>query len=139
MPRPSALFAASFATLATVAAVACSSGDDAKPTTAELKYPTGECGNAARECPDGPKPVFTDVFPIIQAKCNDCHVGGAGKPWQLDTYENVAHWATQVRADLQRCTMPPADAGNQLTTEERKLLITWVVCGTAGPVDAGTD
>lgn len=111
-----------------VLASACS--DPAKDKATSALGPSGECGDTSQKCP-GASPSFgKDVFPIIQAKCNDCHVGGAGKPWPLDNWEDIAHWKNPLFHELTACTMPPADAGNQLTVEERKTILEWVACGT---------
>jgi hypothetical protein len=34
-----------------------------------------------------------------------------------------------VRDELLDCSMPPLDSGASMTTEERKAILTWILCG----------
>lgn len=80
-------------------------------------------------CPD-PPPHYADVQAIITLRCVNCHSGDPGGPWPLTTYVDVADWASLVRADVEGCSMPPADGGTPLMTDaERTALLTWLSCG----------
>jgi hypothetical protein len=87
------------------------------------------CGQPApSRCPT-PKPSYSkDVARILDAKCNDCHVGGAGQPWSLADYQSVDDWRVSILQDILSCTMPPLDGGVALTVEERDVIAGWVAC-----------
>lgn len=80
-------------------------------------------------CPTAVPSYAHDVQPILDAKCNGCHTGAAGEPWALTNYPDVEAWALSISFDLTRCTMPPADAGADLTQAELASLLGWIVCG----------
>ena len=110
--------------LLAVVASACSSAEDnGGRTTDAVCSPV-----APTECID-PAPHYPDVAPIFEQRCASCHTGAAGGPWPLDTYGNVADWATLVRDELLRCSMPPKDSGVTLTPEERDQILLWLRCG----------
>lgn len=50
-------------------------------------------------------------------------------PRPLDTYGHISDWQREVRDELVRCTMPPADAGVVFPAEERDAILTWLRCG----------
>ena len=79
------------------------------------------CGN--------PTARFSDIEPILKARCESCHDGQPGSPWPFNTYSNFADWSDLVRADLVTCSMPPPDAPQTLTKEERAQLLDWLRCG----------
>ena len=83
---------------------------------------------APTECPE-PAPHYPDVAPIFERRCASCH-GIAGGPWPLDNYEHVADWASFVRDELLRCSMPPPDSGVTMPAEERDQILAWVRCGS---------
>lgn len=83
---------------------------------------------APRACVE-PKPVYDDVAPIFQERCVLCHNGAAGGPWPLTSYGHVADWQIEIRDQVSKCTMPPADAGIAITTEERAKILMWIRCG----------
>ena len=78
-----------------------------------------------------PGPSFsTDVMPIIDRRCNNCHAEGTdGGPWPLGQYADIFAWRNAIEDDLLRCTMPPADGGTSLPDAERAVLMAWIVCG----------
>ena len=114
--------------LATLAFVgACSDGTASKqtstaavPLVCDVTPPTS--------CTD-PTLDYAAIEPILQQRCLQCHGGQPGGPWPLDAYEHVADWANEIRAQLSSCTMPPADAGIPITSEEREKVLLWVRCG----------
>lgn len=79
-------------------------------------------------CPD-PAPRYADVSPIFESRCVTCHAGAPGGPWSLEGYGHVADWQDSIREELRYCSMPPADAGVPMTTEERVAILTWIRCG----------
>jgi uncharacterized membrane protein len=75
-------------------------------------------------------PSYKDtIAPIIEARCTSCHTGVGDAPWPLDTWENIVEWADLVATSVDRCTMPPSDAGIPFTAGEREDLRTWLICG----------
>jgi len=97
-------------------------GSGTVPLTCTVTAPTS--------CPT-PAPHYADVEPIIQQNCTaPCHAGvDPDGPWPLTTYEHVADWADIIRGDMLDCSMPPADAGVAITTDERQAILTWIRCG----------
>jgi hypothetical protein len=103
-------------------------GDSGTTTTPDGSTPGGGCGDPAPACPS-PKPSYaSDVVPILEAKCNTCHVGGKG-PWPLTDYQSVVDWRLQIIQDIEGCTMPPLDGGANLSADERHTVLGWLVCG----------
>jgi len=108
---------------------ACSSsgsggGDDPGRTTAPLVCDV----TLPKSCSD----MFVgwaDVEPIFEQRCIGCHSGESGGPWPLTSYEHVADWANEIRAQMTACSMPPVDAGIAMPTEEREKILLWVRCG----------
>jgi hypothetical protein len=49
-------------------------------------------------------------------------------PWPLTSYEHVANWQDIIRGAMLACTMPPADAGNLMTNDERMAILVWIRC-----------
>jgi hypothetical protein len=80
------------------------------------------------ECPD-PAPTYADVKPIFDSRCVVCHDGEFGGPWPLVDYPHVADWKSEIRGELQSCSMPPADAGFTISDEERTAILAWILCG----------
>lgn len=74
-------------------------------------------------------PTFTELTPVFQQRCQSCHDGSPTGPWPLVTYQHVADWQDQVRAEIVACTMPPLDGGAVITFAERQAIFTWVRCG----------
>jgi hypothetical protein len=81
-------------------------------------------------CPDPAPSYVNDVAPILDAKCNTCHVPELGRPWPLTNYADVHDWSYSILSDIARCTMPPVDAGTPaLTAAEEIAVLGWVICG----------
>jgi len=78
-------------------------------------------------CPD-PMPRYADVSPIFAARCTSCHNGSDGM-WPLSTYQHVADWYGEIRAQMLACTMPPLDSGQTMPTAERRAILDWIRCG----------
>src|SRR5262245_29009516 len=93
---------------------------------------SADAGTCPRDVPDAcvqPAPAFAaDVLPIINARCGSCHAEDAGQ-WPLNQYQYVIDWEPSFVSDIIGCTMPPADAGIELTTDERRILLNWIACG----------
>jgi len=107
-----------------LALAACDSAEAGGADTAAV----GVCAPIApTECPD-PAPHYSDVEPIFERRCASCHGATADGPWPLDTYEDVAAWATDIRDELLRCSMPPTDSGVTMTADERSQILAWVRC-----------
>ena len=113
-------------------------GDSPKPGSADAGVDAGPpdagvvpaCGSDVTPTCPNPKPSYEkDVAPILDAQCNNCHVGGATGPWPLSPYESLFHWREQLLGSLVQCTMPPVDAGETLSATERAKIIGWVACG----------
>jgi hypothetical protein len=71
---------------------------------------------------------FADVKPIFDRHCVPCHYGQLGGPWPLQSYTDIADWHDIVRDDIAFCSMPPADAGTVMTTEEKMKVLDWLRC-----------
>lgn len=95
-------------------------GPGETPYTCPVPAPTA--------CPD-PAPRYADVAPIFEQRCVICHAGNPGGPWSLADYGHVADWQDTIRTNVRDCSMPPADAGVPMTSEERLAILTWVRCG----------
>src|SRR5262245_14180673 len=79
-----------------------------------------------------------DVFPIVKARCAQCHVEHGVAPMSLTTYKDAFPWAESIRAELIAGHMPPwnADEGfgdlkhaRTLTARELDVLLTWATGG----------
>ena len=93
--------------------------DAAPPPACEIEAPT--------VCPD-PMPRYDDVSPIFAARCTSCHNGSDGM-WPLSSYQHVADWYGEIRAQMLACTMPPVDSGLSMPLEERLKILDWIRCG----------
>jgi hypothetical protein len=87
-------------------------------------------------------PFYADVAPIIAARCSVCHhAGGLETKYTFDTYAEV-HDNTAIRTriltQIYACRMPPPCAPD-LSAEERRTMLKWLVCGAPERPDAGTD
>lgn len=65
------------------------------------------CEVVAPEACGNPSLRFSDVQPLFDTHCTNCHYGELGGPWPLKSYMDVADWASIVRDDLIDCSMPP--------------------------------
>jgi hypothetical protein len=96
-----------------------SGGSSSRPEGCPLTPPT--------TCPD-PKPGYADVKPIFEQRCYSCHDGNH-QQWPLTTYQHVADWFGEVRAQMIACSMPPASAMSEMTVGERRQILEWIRCG----------
>ena len=93
-------------------------GGDAS-ATCDVERPTA--------CPDASL-RYADVAPIIAQRCTGCHNGKDGM-WPLSTYQHVADWSGEIRAQMLSCTMPPPSAGIDMPLAERQTILDWIRCG----------
>jgi hypothetical protein len=84
---------------------------------------------APSACPN-PAPTFADVQPIFHDSCGVCHGKDWTGAWPLDTYSHIADWSDVIRDELVSCSMPPADGGVMIASEERMKILSWIRCGT---------
>ena len=82
---------------------------------------------APTTCPE-PAPRYSDVQPIFQQRCSQCHSGTTDQ-WPLTDYAHVASWYDIIPPQLVNCSMPPLDAGVPMTNQERVSILTWLHCG----------
>ena len=98
-------------------------------------------------CPDGGGPSFdTDVLPIFQQVCDNCHSPDAPDadrevPY-LTNYQQIhggGVLGTINNEVFTNCAMPPADAPVALDGDRRQTLLAWLACGAldSPAVDAG--
>ena len=80
-----------------------------------------------------------DVFPILRARCSQCHVRGGPAPMSLMTYKDAVSWAESIRVELTTGRMPPwpVDAlspavkgGQSISAKEIDTIVTWASGGT---------
>lgn len=119
MTRPSWSLAAFFALAFGLNGCTSSSGQE--QPACRVTSPT--------ECPT-PAVTYSDVSPIFDRHCANCHTGIGDAPWPLQNYEDVTDWKELVRAYVLDCTMPPPDSGSTITDAEREKILAWVRCGT---------
>jgi hypothetical protein len=82
-----------------------------------------------KACPDPAPSYAAEVAPLISGRCLKCHdstgVAGANP---LDSYARVYAARSTVLTRVYGCQMPPAPEP-PLTSDERKILLGWLVCG----------
>lgn len=100
---------------------------DAGETDAQIEQPVECAVEAPSRCPDS-IPHYADVAPIFAKRCSSCHNGQNGM-WPLSTYQHVADWYGEIRAQMLACTMPPPAAGIAMPVEERQTILSWIRCG----------
>ncbi|MFL5305871.1 MAG: hypothetical protein ACJ8F1_11690 [Polyangia bacterium] len=124
-------FAAPVLAALVFASAACTTSDESSRGTVDGGGQPLVCSVAApTSCPE-PAPRYADVAGILNQRCAmPCHSGVPSGPWPLTDYEHVADWADAVRADLLDCSMPPADGGVSITTDDRTAVLTWIRCGS---------
>jgi hypothetical protein len=89
------------------------------------------CPALGRTCSVKKPPSYKNtIAPILKARCSSCHTGIGDAPWPLDTWNDVTEWADLVTLAVDRCTMPPSDAGVPFTEQEREDVRTWLICGS---------
>src|SRR5690242_13024477 len=88
-------------------------------------------------CAGSGGPTFArDVLPIVQKRCQNCHMSGEVAPMAFVSYADVRPWAKAIREAVLRRTMPPWHADpsagphfandRSLTAEERNTIVAWV-------------
>lgn len=69
-----------------------------------------------------------DVFPVMKARCGQCHVDGGVAPMSLMTYDNAAPWAESIRIELLNEVVPDWHP-LRLNARELDLLLVWATGG----------
>jgi hypothetical protein len=95
---------AALATVFAALAAGCNAGSP--PPTTDVSCPA-----LSTDCPSTVPSYRDDVTPILESRCNGCHVPGPEKPWPFDNRQDVVDWKISILADMKDCSMPPADAG----------------------------
>jgi hypothetical protein len=94
-------------------------------------------GSEEEEVYTGPT-WFADVAPILEARCNTCHVEGGVGPYPLKTYDEAFATRAAIKASINERTMPPwqAVAGCMeysndisMTAAEIQTVTAWVDAG----------
>lgn len=91
----------------------------------------GDCSSVSipASCPTTTPSYATDVAPILQTYCVNCHSAGGQEPNKLlDTQASVAALSNDVANEVAGCSMPPADDA-QPTAAQRQLILDWLTCG----------
>jgi cytochrome c5 len=93
----------------------------------------GESGSCPADlpaaCSGAPPSYHADVAPLIERRCLACHGDGGVAQARHDftRYDILYSQRASILDHVFACAMPPA--GNPaLTPEERKVLLTWLVC-----------
>ncbi|MBL8217292.1 MAG: thiol-disulfide isomerase [Bryobacterales bacterium] len=94
-----------------------------------------------------PTTFHTDVLPVLQKRCQQCHRPGEAAPMSLLTYKEARPWAKAMKAAVLGKTMPPwfADPAHGSFQNDRRLaaaeietLVNWADSGAVegDPKDA---
>ncbi|MEE2901733.1 MAG: hypothetical protein VYC39_05355 [Myxococcota bacterium] len=90
-------------------------------------------------CSSNAPTYFSDVKPIIDARCVSCHSDGSIAPFNLDTYEEVRALAPAIQQAVTSRSMPPwlakdADVKYRkdpsLSDEQIQIINDWITHGT---------
>lgn len=102
---------------------------------------------AAAHEPDPSKySYWKDVYPILRARCADCHASGGVGPMNLLRYEEAFPWAASIKREVLEGRMPPwlPEEGwgehlgaRTLTAEEIDILVDWASGGAPEGARAG--
>jgi hypothetical protein len=104
--------------LAGLVALGCGSGVEAPACTVVLP----------KQCPTPAPSYATDVAPIFQGICNNCHSPGKQTGTiPFNNYVQIYARRTTVLDQVYRCKMPPVD-GTPATPAEVQTLLTWLIC-----------
>src|SRR5262249_31572918 len=91
-------------------------------------------------CDGGGPTFFKDVRPLVEAKCQGCHVPGAIAPFSLVSYQDLSAHARFVRAAVSTRKMPPwpaapgctsYQADRSLSDAEIERIMGWIDAGMA--------
>jgi hypothetical protein len=83
-------------------------------------------------CPTPPPSWKTDVQPLFEEYCNQCHgIGGpAALQVPLGTYQDVVNNRTRSWLQISNCSMPNTDASLPATSfptaDQRQTMVTWL-------------
>lgn len=81
---------------------------------------------------------WTDIKPLLDARCGDCHTPGGVTPFAIESYEDAVMYAPAASASIHAGTMPPwppndecADyvAPKSMAAGETELLDAWIAAG----------
>ena len=116
--------------IAALLLVGCSGGGTGSSSSGTSGTSGSTCPrDLPQSCPS-PEPSYaTDVAPLIQAKCVQCHApGGVASDRPLGTYAQVNTLKQDVLDQVYNCLMPepPQPA---LDETDRQTLLGWLVCG----------
>ena len=119
VPRGAALIT-SMIVLVMAASISCGPGES----------PATSCPNdVPATCPVPAATFGAEVLPLIQSRCANCHApGGVESVRPMQSWEDVQKQKISILAQIHACLMPPADQP-QLTPDERKVILGWIVCG----------
>jgi hypothetical protein len=76
-------------------------------------------------------PSYTgEVAPLVAKLCGPCHEQGgvAAATRDYSSYAKLYAHRSAVLNQFYACAMPPADAGRAVISEDRALLLAWLVC-----------
>jgi hypothetical protein len=121
----------SVASIALVASACSQASSSAQPSCPGGEDPV---------CPATPPSYTTDIAPIVQADCLQCHSpGGVESSQRLDSYQALYDLRLTAEGQLKGCLMPN-DGGPTMTAQDRATFLAWIACGAPGPAsDAGAE
>jgi hypothetical protein len=112
-----------------VAAGACSSGSTSGGEAPPMPCPTLDFPSA---CPTPPPSWKTEVQPLFEDYCEECHGNGDPAALQvpLATYQDVVNNRTRCWEQIYACSMPNTDASSPATAlptaAQRQTMVTWL-------------
>jgi peroxiredoxin len=118
-----------------------------RPVTTERTPPRGcRISYVRMNENDGTPDYATQVAPLLERHCVECHRDGGIGPWRMNRYGRVANYADMIEEVLLTRRMPPWDPdpefgefknGRRLTREETQTLLRWIQAGA--PRGSGPD
>jgi len=111
----------SFDEVVTTAAIGC-----------DLAFPARDIHS--KKAPD----YATEVAPILQARCTNCHTKGGVAPFAMDSYMMVLGWSAMMKEVILTKRMPPAQVdpsinhftnAGYIKSDEQQTLIHWINAG----------
>ena len=113
------------------------SGDSVKNPDTEIRgCLISNISDAAQNLP-APDYV-TDVAPILEKRCFNCHSTGGSAPWALESYEDVLGWSAMIREVILTKRMPPRQPDRHylpfsethgIFPDEASTLVRWIDAG----------